>query len=359
MKAFTLSPKPKGRSRVAVNLRNPQSRKHRDIPTNRDGGRTPLSFHHYLPIGDEIFHDGFYITSGGSGTILPGQRYPVGTHPQLYAFDWREGRILPDFAVILIASGSGTFQQRGEREMPVSKGAVILLFPGVWHRYRPNPSEGWTEKWFQFNGEFAHRLRERGLISPKTPLLRPGRVKEIERKLDHLLQRIHRNPTVNSLILSLEAQEILSQLLGAEAEAPVRPASRPPPGDAMVARALGYIWAHNHRTISVADVAEHVGLNRRTLERRFAAHLGQSVLEQIIQCRFNRAERLLRETDLPIKAIVGLSGFGTEENMRKTFVTRLKASPRSYRRLRQATSEERADAIPRVARRGVSHPISY
>jgi transcriptional regulator GlxA family with amidase domain len=59
---------------------------------------------------------------------------------------------------------------------------------------------------------------------------------------------------------------------------------------------------------------------------------GHSVLDEIIQCRFSRAERLLRETSLPIKTIVNLAGFGSPENMRQVFLARVKYSPLDYRR---------------------------
>jgi AraC-like DNA-binding protein len=290
------------------------------------------SFHHYLPIMDDIFHDGFYITSGGCGVIRASQPYPSAGHPQLYDFDWREGRVLPEFALILISAGAGIFQQVKMPPVSVRKRSVILLFPGVWHRYRPEPATGWTEKWFQFNGEFAHRLLERGLITPEAPVLRPRNFSEIEHRLDRMLQRIHQNPTSNSLVLSLEAQGIISQLFAPDE--PVQRRSEPSSGqeDPLVATALSYIWTHNHRTISVEDVARHAAVNRRTLERHFSDVLGQSVLEQIIQCRFSRAERLLRETNLSIKSIVSLAGFGTEENMRKTFINRTQRSPAFYRK---------------------------
>ena len=190
----------------------------------------PPSFHHYLPIMDEIFHDGFYVTSGGSGAIRPGEAYPPAVHPQLYHFDWREGRILPEFALILISAGSGIFEQAKMDPIPVRKRSVILLFPGIWHRYRPDLAAGWTEKWFQFNGEFAHRLQERGLITAQTPVLRPSGFVEMERRLDILLGRIHQNPTSNSMLLSLEAQGILSQLFTPEETFQKGKSAVPPPG---------------------------------------------------------------------------------------------------------------------------------
>ena len=36
----------------------------------------PASFHHYLPISDEIFDGGVFDTSVGAGRVAPGESYP-------------------------------------------------------------------------------------------------------------------------------------------------------------------------------------------------------------------------------------------------------------------------------------------
>jgi transcriptional regulator GlxA family with amidase domain len=101
--------------------------------------------------------------------------------------------------------------------------------------------------------------------------------------------------------------------------------------DEFVTAAENYIWTHSQLAISVRDVAEHLKVSRRTLERRFGAALGRTVLEEVTRCRFNRAERLLRETDLPVKTVVYMAGFGRAENMRQAFTKQLQLSPRAYR----------------------------
>jgi AraC-like DNA-binding protein len=288
------------------------------------------SFFHYLPISDELFHDGFYLTSAGQVAIAPGQSYPPKGHPSLYDFNWREGRVLPEFSILIVASGSGEFQQDGLPLQALPAGSILCVFPGLWHRYRPKTATGWTEKWIQFNGEFAHKLQERGLLSPSRPVLQPENFPAIDEEFSRLLNSIHENPSANSLLRSIQALSLISRLFRPDAGTVSHPTG-PTSEDPVVAAALSYIWTNNHRTISVSEVADQVQLNRRSLERKFSKVLSQSVLEQIIQCRFNRAERLLKETDLSIKTIVSLSGFGSEETMRKTFVQRVGQSPRSYR----------------------------
>src|SRR2546423_781954 len=98
---------------------------------------TSESFHHYLPIPDSLFHSGIYVTSAGLGIVHPGEEYPPAQHPSLYHFTWNDGRTLPEFSLLMVSDGCGIFESREAGRLPVEAGTVILIFPGVWHRYRP------------------------------------------------------------------------------------------------------------------------------------------------------------------------------------------------------------------------------
>ena len=111
----------------------------------------PNSFSSYLPISDEVFHGGIYVTSAGCQVVPPGATYPPVQHPSLYHFSWDEGRVLPDFGLVLICAGGGIFESKATGCIEIKADMGFILFPGVWHRYRPNPKTGWTEKWVQFN----------------------------------------------------------------------------------------------------------------------------------------------------------------------------------------------------------------
>ncbi|MFA6287512.1 MAG: helix-turn-helix domain-containing protein [Opitutaceae bacterium] len=295
------------------------------------------AFHCYLPIPDEVFHGGIYVTSVGHGTTEPQESYPPKKHPALYHFNWAQGRVLPEFSLMLLTAGSGVFESRETGQTNVQAGTAILLFPDVWHRYAPAPETGWTEKWVHFNGELAHRLLEQGVISPDKPVIPLSDSVPAERAFDHLIDHVRGAPTSNSLLVSLMALGALTAVIG--------PADQPPPAiktpatesntDPMIAAARDIIWTRSHKVLSVADVVAVLGVERRTLERRFAAKLGHTVLDEIIQCRFRRAERLLSETDLPIKTIVTLAGFGSIENMRQVFMAETGLSAAGYRRRQQ------------------------
>jgi AraC-like DNA-binding protein len=291
------------------------------------------SFHHYLPINEKLFHDGFYVTGAGRTCVPPASPYPPKSHPAFYHFTWREGRIFPEFAIIVITDGKGVFESSENGLLPVNPGDVILLFPGIWHRYRPDFRTGWTEKWVQFNGEFVHKLWDRGILSAREPLLSPLRFREMEDELEILLTSVERQPGVNSLRYALQVAHLLSLFADSspKPETEAYSSAMLMAKDELVAAAQTYIWTHSRLVFSVQDIATYLGATRRTLERRFIAALGHTVWEEVTRCRFNRAERLMRETSLPVKTVVYLSGFGRGENMRQTFTKLTRLSPRAYR----------------------------
>lgn len=304
-------------------------------------------FHHYLPVSDDAMNWGAYLTSAGKMTIVPRQSYPPKVHPAVYQFDWRRGRVLPEFAIVFVSEGRGIFESEATGPQSFAEPTAFFLFPGVWHRYRPEASTGWTERWICFNGEIAHRLANLGLISPQKPLARVHAATKLTTQFDALLEQVVSNPVQNSILLSLHGLGLVADTLQAICPA-TGDAAASPTGveqgldDPITRQAMEIIWTHSHRPISVNDIAKQLPVTRRTLDRRFAAATGRSVLDEINACRVSRAKRLLVETMLPIKTVSYLAGFSSVERMRVLFVEQEGASPSVYRQERRQQSPAEA-----------------
>lgn len=87
-----------------------------------------------------------------------------------------------------------------------------------------------------------------------------------------------------------------------------------------------------HDIVDMPSMARKVSLARRTLDRRFKAATGRSVLEEIQFCRVTRAVKLLQETSLPIKHIVPRAGFRSDEHLRRAFQKAFGQSPLACRK---------------------------
>jgi hypothetical protein len=138
-----------------------QSRLRADLAMSRED-----AFFRYFPVNEETMSWGIYVTGAGRSVVPPGEKYPPSGHPTLYHFDWLRGRTLPEFQLMLITGGAGEFESEATGQVRIEHSGAILIFPGVWHRYRPHPTVGWTERWFSFNGEMLQRMFDIGLFGP-------------------------------------------------------------------------------------------------------------------------------------------------------------------------------------------------
>ena len=286
------------------------------------------SFYHYLPVDDPAMRWGSYPTGAGRSVILPGQPYPPRERPSLYDCEWRHGQTLPEFAIILITGGRGVFESRQSGQTPIESGSVLVLFPGVWRRYRPDPKTGWTERWLSFNSEIPRQLVRLHLLSSENPLRKVAHADRLEASFDRLLDRIHAHPSQNSILLSMRFMTVLADVIEQLAEK----SSLDGVEDNLVAQAMELIWMHSHRDLSVTRIARSLAVTRQTIGRRFQAATGRTLIGEIARCRLIRAKRLLTETDLAMKAIARLSGFPSEDQMRVVFRQQERTSPSEYRR---------------------------
>jgi len=312
----------------AIRLRNPNGIQQMNTHPNRT-----TDWHHYLPAPDPTTRSFFYLTSAGRCTVQPHDPYPKEPHPRLYHFSWSEGRVLPEFLLLLVTQGRGFFESERGSRMRVSAGQVLMLPPNRWHRYRPDPEVGWTEKWLHFDGAIAHQLFAEEWMQSVGPVVTLRNFRSMEVRLDRLMQTIQENLDASSSFFAVEALGVVAAVMREASKSSRAARLDKKAADSVVAAAIDYIWTRGRNVLGVPEVADALGLSRRTLERHMLTVRGHSVLDEIIDCRFSRAERLLRSTNLPLKVIVSLSGFGSLENMRQVFVAKTRLSPSGYRQL--------------------------
>lgn len=143
--------------------------------------------------------------------------------------------------------------------------------------------------------------------------------------------------------IGFEAASMLDRLIGGE---PVSERVVVPPleviarcstdsqaiADPHVASALTFIRRRACDGIEAGDVVDQVPVSRRTLERRFRAEVGRSLLEEIHQVRMERMTQFLRETDLTLDAISSRCGFSHTPHMAAQFRKLFGMTPGQYRK---------------------------
>jgi LacI family transcriptional regulator len=135
--------------------------------------------------------------------------------------------------------------------------------------------------------------------------------------LDHLMRGVLREPRI-----------ITYQPAGV-----VRRASteRLPVTDRLVIRALEYIRINAGLNIRVTDVAGHLGVTRRWIEKRFAAELDRSVLDEIKRVRFETVRGLVSQTGLAFTEIARRCGFTSANHLGIIFKAHFGVTMSAYR----------------------------
>ncbi|MBI9016635.1 MAG: helix-turn-helix domain-containing protein [Phycisphaerae bacterium] len=295
--------------------------------------------YHYLPINDKCIDWDLYLTGIGTASIEANSSYPPQGHPGIYDFNWNKGRVLPEYQILYISEGSGSFESSATGVIEVYAGSIMILFPEVWHRYKPDIGTGWKENWISINGEYLYRLANRKLICPENAVLHLENSEQVLDAYRKIWKKLLDQQMQNSFLLSAYAMEILAlaidsaEPIGSKETYTNKAANREEVvKDQLLAEAIHYIWSHSHRNTSIDDIVKNLSVTRRTLERKFNQILGYSIGQEITYCRIERAKHLLRHTSLPISHIALAVGFSGSDRLSKVFRKIVGITPGQYRK---------------------------
>jgi AraC-like DNA-binding protein len=167
--------------------------------------------------------------------------------------------------------------------------------------------------------------------SQKMDRYEPGLELEVSDKIHH--QKIRLSHSYEKFMLlgfgdvtSKSQTKGKSQKIRNQSSTPTSPTSDP-----SVAQALQFIQSRFTDPIQVQDVAQHVGLSRRALERRFFVYLKSSPAKEIWKARLAKAKLLLQNSTCLIGEVARESGFASLEYFRTFFRSKTGLTPKKYR----------------------------
>lgn len=285
------------------------------------------SFYRYLPVSPTDQDWGLYLTAAGCTHIPPGKAYPPAPHPSGYHFSWERGRTLEEFQIIYITGGEGVFETQEQGRRRIEPGSVLLLFPGVWHRYRPSPKTGWNEFWFGLRGEQIERLAERGFISPQRPVLNLGLDDTLLGQFLQLLGNVEAEPIGYQQIVAAQALEILATLLARQRASQVGHRHI----EALVGRVKCLLAERLDQEVDMRAIAHELHVSYAYLRRTFKQCTGLAPNQYHLHLRVTRARELLSETGLTVKQVAATLGFENQYYFSKIFKKKTGQSPAQWR----------------------------
>jgi AraC-like DNA-binding protein len=285
------------------------------------------NFFDYFPASAQIRAWGLHATSFGHGQVPPGTNYPTGRHPEGHRLNWEQGRTLQDYQLIYIHRGRGTFESSVSKPRTIGPGTLFILFPGIWHRYRPDFTTGWTESWIELNGPSMDQFRKRGIIGPKRPVYQIRAVEEIEALLESGRQLARTKPPLFSVRLAFLAAEILTLLRSG----PSGQRDAPTHMEALISKAQNLIAQNPDGNTSGTEIARDSGVAYSHFRREFKRQTGFSPKQYQIEIRHRPVKDLLRNSNLTIKEIAEQLGYNSTYHLSVEFSKRTGRPPTKWR----------------------------
>ena len=277
----------------------------------------------YKPIDSFDLAWGIKVTDAGFTNIRQGDAYPPSHHPRAFMFRWEKGRRLENYQIVFIGHGRGELETEHGGRVDIEAGDVFVLHPGEWHRYRPDPGTGWTERWCGFTGSYAARIA--GAFFPlKHPVLKGADSTRIRRRLRTIAELFNRGQTALVPSLVAESVGLLADL------SPLGVASGRPYSDA-IDKSCDELLRLSAKNVDLEEMALRHGMSYPLFRREFKAQTGFSPHAYVIAFRLNKAKSLLRNSEMSIRGIAKAIGFSSLAYFSAAFQRHEGVSPREWR----------------------------
>lgn len=281
----------------------------------------------YLNIGSIEERWGLYVTTVGYSKIDPNQNYPNEEHPQNHTLIWNKGRILNAYYMIFISKGEGIFESPLTPPSDIKAGTCFFLYPGLWHRYKPNLKSGWEEYWIGFNGFYANQLMNEGFFKREYPCIEVGLNNDLLVLFMKLIEAVRTSFIGYPQFIAGTTLQILGLVnaISLHQEYDTDPIGK------LISKAKFLLTESLEKPVDMEKLAREIPMGYSSFRKAFKKITGESPNQYHLNLRLNRAKYLLATTALNINEIADQTGFDSIFYFSKLFKKKNGVSPKFYR----------------------------
>ena len=241
-------------------------------------------------------------------------------------------RILRDYCFVYVEKGRGHLSSFG-RPFELNPGDLFLLFPDCVHAYGTDPEDLLEVYWILFSGSMAGQLAGNSGYTGENAVLSVGDSEAARQVLEQMKEDSFRNTRGSYLKLCGDLYRLFGVLQSLHGDCP---------SDGIgaagcdlsrtVTEAQDFMNIHYSEPLTVAEIADYVGVSRATLAEHFRRECGRTPSEYLTYLRLQQAVNLLQNTALTVSEVASSVGYSDALYFSRVFSKYYKTSPRSFRR---------------------------
>lgn len=269
--------------------------------------------------------ENYYVGRTDGAAVLP--RNILLFHRDSLSGAHRDDNVHNRYVLLCCLETSGTLFINGQM-VEVRRGHAVLIFPHQIHHFIiPTEPINWLFITFELpETRWLDPLRER--LCPIRPVTQDILCDLLETYARKGLRKSHR--------LTHALGHLLAHLIYTGSGKKNDLQNQPP---VVHSRAVGilqevnrFIYANLDKHFSIDALAEEVGVSASHLRLLIRTQIGMGLGHYINRIRINHAQRLLRETDQPIKRIAFDCGFNSSQSFARAFRRAAGVAPHWYRK---------------------------
>jgi AraC-like DNA-binding protein len=206
-------------------------------------------------------------------------------------------------------------------------GQAFLLFPGVWHRYRPLKEIGWTEHFIGFNGEYVDQLMRRE-FSPAKAVLNLGVSDELLCLMQSVDDMANDEPIGCRHIMAARTLEVLARILRLAAVF----SEELHQANVKIEQARYELLRHAGENMDLFELAHGLGMSYSNFRNLFKREIGMSPRQYERGVLINKAKEILCFTDQGVGKIAEQLGFSSVYHFSRFFKNSTGLPPSEWRK---------------------------
>jgi AraC-like DNA-binding protein len=231
------------------------------------------------------------------------------------------------FLIHYCLNGQGIYKV-GNNEYKLSKGQGFLICPKDLTLYKADEKNPWEYIWIGFNGFMAEKYLKDVSLSRDNPIFTYRKDDLIKNSILNMIeyQKPHKG---RFFLLSGELYRFfygLSLVGGKDRFADENT------NELYIKSAVKFFERNYSRSMTIQELADHIGLERKYFSKLFKQKTGLSPQEYLTKYRIEKACKLLIETDLKVGSIAQSVGYEDALAFSKMFSQCKKRSPVDFRK---------------------------
>ena len=290
------------------------------------------NYYKYLPTSTEDERWGMHVLNCGYNSVNGGEVYPSPKHPSHHYFSWNKGRIHDEYQVVYICRGSGVFESASCVQRPVHEGTIMFLFPGEWHRYKPEVQSGWDEFWVGVKGNIIDNLVKQHFFIKENAVINIGLQESIIRLFSDIIEKTQEERAGYQPFVSGMVMQLLGEIHALTREKDFEQENFT---EAVLKKSRVIIRTNFDKELTMEKVAEELNVSYAWFRKAFKNYTGIAPHQYLIQLRIEKAKQFLNDRSMSVKEIALRLNFDSSFYFSRIFKVKVGVSPDQYRKNRK------------------------